>query len=469
MYGNRSMVRTPFAGGVPFVPLWEELPSGYGEGCGCACTDHCDGGERSQRSAPQRGGARSGSGVRSPGARGGLTGAFDGSAGLGGDLGGLTPGYSGSGGPLAVLDTPPMKPIGDGTGGKGGGGGGGTPEDVAETEAHNDFLLGLGDAVAEGGDAAMDFAVDYLGDDLSVDTKPRVVADCDRFDPPVDGLCPLAADTSDCFPPCVYPVSDVLCTVDALPMDGIDRKVTVVDLSIGIVPGTSITDTSDMTLVYDLLRWAWAVLVANEDIVEWVACQFYGEDANDSGWEAIEGVFGFSGSVAECLVRSIEGDPGYGITLRIFDGLVDGAFQTSKNTSDINVSLVVFADNCMFPYVEAGLDAAQQFCIVVDLAGSLLHELVHTCRKGGDRDSPVDAIAVGDHADGCSTTYLIENAFRWAMGERYPCLAATDGCCYYVSPDLWRNSGASYPGAPPTGVACPSPWRPALIDITPIR
>ena len=45
--------------------------------------------------------------------------------------------------------------------------------------------------------------------------------------------------------------------------------------------------------------------------------------------------------------------------------------------------------------------------------------------------------------------YLVENAFRWALGQRYPCLINSTNCNYYGDPCLFGADSYSYPGTPP--------------------
>ena len=70
---------------------------------------------------------------------------------------------------------------------------------------------------------------------------------------------------------------------------------------------------------------------------------------------------------------------------------------------------------------------------------------MHSCLTGGSEDVPGGE----DNPNTCATSYLIENSFRWALGQRYPCLCPTADCNYYLDTRLWRNDGAAYPGDTP--------------------
>lgn len=415
MYGNRSMIRTPFAGGVPFVPRWEALPSGYGEGCDCGCGGDCDGGDGSQA---RRG--RPGSGARSPGESGGLTGAFDGSAGIGGDLG--APTYAGSGGPLAVLDTPPLKPIGDGTGGKGGGGGsggGGTPEDVAETEAHNDFLLGLGDAVAQGGDAAMDFAVDYLGDDLAVDAPVYV-------EPYPEGWCPVwDANTCGEMPTWVadYHPSDL--TVELRP------------LVLASLQGDWTTCEQDVMIA------AWDLLVRNFDLVQWALCTATGD--TNAGSCIQEYLFGLRSVVLQkhdCdgLAR---GYPFADLLEVAIDVALSGlAFSLAFVDDRPELWWCVGDDGSHDYMLERGAELfCSEFvndrdCGVVSVASTLLHELTHICFRNVEGDSYLE----------CDSAYLVTNYFLWAARARFAGVSSALCCGGMRVPGVDDMSGDWQPG-----------------------
>src|SRR3954451_25226108 len=98
-------------------------------------------------------------------------------------------------------------------------------------------------------------------------------------------------------------------------------------------------------------------------------------------------------------------------------------------------------------FKRAAQGSADQFCIAADLAATLLHELVHSCwATSGSADHPP---GTKDAANRCSTSYLIENSFRWALGQRYPCLGSSTDCNFYIKSCMWRNDGISYPGNSP--------------------
>ena len=267
-------------------------------------------------------------------------------------------------------------------------------------------------------------------------------APCLKFDPPVTGECPLHADADACPIPCLSerPGS---CDIDLLPFDAAE------DLyDFGYSPAT-LDEVIDWEAV-DIVQYAWALLLDNLDLVAWTACLYYGETTvDDSFFENLGGLFGAAGSVAECLVDKVEGRAP-DVTIRFVPKLASGAFATTPNPITGGTIFIPTQgktwQNCYVAKFKATPHgSAQQFCVVADLAATLLHELVHSCLTAGSADAP----GGGDDPDVCSTSYLIENSFRWALGQRFPCLCATADCGYYFDDRLWRNDGAAYTGSPP--------------------
>ena len=264
---------------------------------------------------------------------------------------------------------------------------------------------------------------------------------CPKFDFPSTGECPMPfGSESVCPTPCIdeHPEG---CDIDSLPFDEAE------DLYDFVYSIASVNEMVDWEAV-DLVQYAWALLLDNLDLVGWIACLFYGETSRDTGFfEGLGEMFGVAGSLAECLTEKIEGrQPD--VTIR-FSHEKD-TFTTNPNplnggTIYIPLDSETWEDDYVQKYKDAASGSAEQFCIVADLAATLLHELVHSCVTGGSADAPVP----NDGADACSTSYLIENNFRWALGQRYPCLCRAADCDFYFDDRIWRNDGISYPGRPP--------------------
>lgn len=72
-------------------------------------------------------------------------------------------------------------------------------------------------------------------------------------------------------------------------------------------------------------------------------------------------------------------------------------------------------------FINAG-DKTSALAVVMDLAGSLLHEISHLCC--------LDFDPTLDHPGQCAPAYLIENIFRWACLNRFSELQNTT--CFLV-------------------------------------
>lgn len=308
-----------------------------------------------------------------------------------------------------------------------------------ETEAEVDAL---NDAIGGGPDEGQTYDEWRNEIEAAHDALYEPDPGCERFDPPSTGDCSMVGNLAVCAPPCVLEQQSG-CDIDTLPFEEADGRYDLVYSA--AEPGGTI----DWEMV-DMVQYAWAVLLDNLDLVAWTACLFYGESTRDSSfWENLGDLFGIAGSVAECLVDKIEGRAP-DVTIQFVTSLDKGAFSThpdplSGGTIKIPVTGSVWANLYVAKYKGAQAGSAEEFCIIADLAATLLHELVHSCLTGGSADAP----GGDDNAGVCSTSYLIENSFRWALGQRYPCLCASASCDYYFDDRTWRSDGAAYPGQAP--------------------
>ncbi|MEQ1504808.1 MAG: hypothetical protein ABMB14_21415 [Myxococcota bacterium] len=329
------------------------------------------------------------------------------------------------------------------------------PEEEAAVQALNDFLSSGLPEEAEFHDWTVELQ------DLLDDVAPN--PPCERFEPPVDsGTCTLRGTSETCSEPCLGPVG--VCDVATLPCGDVEGlyELDVQDID------TSTFDTDWLRMV----KYAWAVLYENVDLVEWVACRIYGEQAvagpattdyvlgallvPDPLWVALGSAwFGRRTSLAQCLSEKIRGmEPD--ITIRFLSHISsngaaslafgrDGFLTTGRA---IRIGWCGYAWSMLYDakFKAAAAQPAERFCIVVDLAASLLHELVHTCNGTNEG---LDLGSDGDDPRECTTTYLTENAFRWAMSRRYPCLADTANCGFYTDNRMWVSDSTTYPGNPP--------------------
>ncbi len=178
---------------------------------------------------------------------------------------------------------------------------------------------------------------------------------------------------------------------------------------VDIDPAFSATET-------DLLLKAWAILVQNTDLVKWAVCWITGNPG-----------------AGDCIVHRILGK-GYKVSIKAKEG--EGSFHT---TWFREIQILVEGAHWV-DYVDiwsCGDGAsAEQICSAVDLSATLLHEITHVCNR---------AWWDGDGAGKCYTSYLVENAYRWAVFHRYRDLAGS-GCCDEVrKPDVFGDSYAHYP------------------------
>lgn len=158
----------------------------------------------------------------------------------------------------------------------------------------------------------------------------------------------------------------------------------------------------------DLVMHAWALLYNNTDLVKWAVCWVTGNAAKGDcllarirGESANVNLKMKSGDAHQFYTSGSHFEPFYGGTIQVYE---DGKWQEY---------LAVWDDD------ELATDGTPigRMCAAVDLSCTLLHELTHVCWR-----------AWSDEADTCRKSYLIENAFRWAMFRRYPA-ALQSACC----------------------------------------
>ncbi|RME27285.1 MAG: hypothetical protein D6798_04900 [Deltaproteobacteria bacterium] len=166
----------------------------------------------------------------------------------------------------------------------------------------------------------------------------------------------------------------------------------------------------------DLLLKAWAILVQNTDLVKWAVCWITGNPG-----------------AGDCMVDRILGK-GYKVSIQAKEGA--GAFHTGWfRKIQIFVEGEHWADYVDIWSCGAGA-SAEENCSAVDLSATLLHEITHVCNRAWWDD---------EGAGKCYTSYLIENAYRWAVFHRYRDLAGS-GCCADSKKDrVFGSSASEYP------------------------
>jgi hypothetical protein len=278
--------------------------------------------------------------------------------------------------------------------------------------------------------------------------------DQSRFEPPAFGKCPPHRNAVSCIAPLVGPRD---CNVWELPLDKVEGL-----FDLRIAGSLEPIDTDWLVLVLS----AWALLLDNLDIIEWIACILTGETA-ESGQKDFFGqlidvlYLGNYRTLAECVTKSIQGI-GSDVTIKLQDKEIEGSpFNTVRFAGGGKIRIRTqdshWQDDYAGNYKEAPENSCERFCIIADLAATLLHELVHTCLA--------DTIS-HDKSEDCRKSYLMENCFRWALAQRYPALvneipgidfrrSACDepfhatACWYYRDPQMWLHDGISWPNDPP--------------------
>jgi len=77
-------------------------------------------------------------------------------------------------------------------------------------------------------------------------------------------------------------------------------------------------------------------------------------------------------------------------------------------------------------------------CVVADVAATIIHELLHGCLSVF-RDN-------WDSCGECDHTYMLGASWKWAIAQRFPCIAS--GSCYEFSSDsMWMND-TGFEGTP---------------------
>lgn len=184
-----------------------------------------------------------------------------------------------------------------------------------------------------------------------------------------------------------------------------------------------------------LLLTAWALMMRNIDLLEWVLCWMYG-------------IYG-----GECYIRRIFGVDAFGFTSLVFirvepDAHTPGSLGAACTGSDF-VSTAGFAGGLIrvcgtaiwdqYLRMFASSEVRDRMCSALDLAASLFHEITHLCSR-----------AIFDDPCECERSYMVENMLRWCLMQRYPDASASTCCQKYALPGdldtLWGSSCTVYPG-----------------------
>lgn len=216
----------------------------------------------------------------------------------------------------------------------------------------------------------------------------------------------------------------------------------------------------DVSPMYDLIYSAWALILDNIDIVEWVIClvdQWSALAPTGSGggpdWvpgnDAIpsqEHAPYNSGEILPCMLDGLSGahavymfqDFGLdrsgareGATGGATEPDVPGQFFSERVvTAGLPFGVTVpIGNNYLRRLARAHqVGGRRGLCATMVMAEILLHEMMHICVRGEREPS-----------DCWQPQHMVANSFQWAMGERYSCLQ-NYGCCPRVSPYFFMNS-----------------------------
>ena len=142
----------------------------------------------------------------------------------------------------------------------------------------------------------------------------------------------------------------------------------------------------------ELIRAAWNYLLLNLDIVQWAICRVTGEVQD-------------SRSIA--LMRRLVGEWPYRVTVRVYN--IEGDMFGLYGTGQIGIPRKGYYNDNLVAWTH-GTHARRQ-CAAMDLAATLLHELMHL--------SGYTYIDIQPKRH-CYDVYLADNLFRWALFHRYP-------------------------------------------------
>jgi hypothetical protein len=165
----------------------------------------------------------------------------------------------------------------------------------------------------------------------------------------------------------------------------------------------------------------------NEDIVRWVACLLEGP------------------SDADCVVDHIFGRGLFGDQDLVMD--TKGAIWIEDDdiwTDLVTPAIHILQDSDFWQEQVTAFENAsgdELVCVVANCAAALLHELLHGC---------LDLVNENiDNPNTCDTTYMVENAFMWAIAQRFSgCFSGTS--CWWADDDcVWMNDDSASLNNPP--------------------
>lgn len=186
--------------------------------------------------------------------------------------------------------------------------------------------------------------------------------------------------------------------------------------------------------VRQMFELGWAIAGANRDLTRWIICRLYGDSPTAGRQHAMWDRWERSG--------------GWRVKWRFIDPESPKfGKQGCRESGTIMSAKADHTGGHVFVCVEAGrrvnkwLNAwrqatspGQRFCVAMDVAGNIVHEVGHLCGME----------IWGNHNDqGCDHLYRLSSMFKYAVSHRYR-LTLCDAplCDKFYQNDMWNYPGA---------------------------
>lgn len=213
----------------------------------------------------------------------------------------------------------------------------------------------------------------------------------------------------------------------------------------GDVPAAIVEPTSaDLAL----LGAALSILLDNRDIVRWATCLVESWSPEMAGLDLVEGVLALltrdSNGILPMSVTFIDRPPTGNTSATMY------AFTNQSPNSDGLFGLIIPLESNIWGHQSSEYEAGQNtaFCAAVQVAATLLHELIHIVGDGfrtSNYTSPFSwtnfegANHEVEQADSTSTVTgtdfpcwdeprMTSTMFLWALSQRFPCLTDSSVC-----------------------------------------
>lgn len=174
----------------------------------------------------------------------------------------------------------------------------------------------------------------------------------------------------------------------------------------------------------ELFDCAANMLLENTDLIEWVICWVYGDEKSPDKNMA---------TFYQCVLKHLSPkDP------QISMAPAKGSSIARVTGADVlarNPFITWYRSDTWHYNTKAWGKRAKKhkLCACIDVAGSLFHEVLHTCGDFGFGKHVGLTTTTEVHLPGkCTTVYLAQNLLVWGLFQRYP-EAGNSKCCTFVS------------------------------------